>query len=576
VCVCAALAFANTLANGFVWDDDLLILSNPWLEGPQHLGDIFSTHFWGFSSRVDLSRNYYRPLVHVTLMLCRAVFGLKPWGHHLVMLLGHVVASGLVYRVGLVLFERRESGSLAALAAGLLFAVHPIHTEAVAWVSAVNDVALVIFVLLALYLLMTSGPGLSLRAAFAGLASLCALLFKEPGVLLVGMVVVHDLVRGGRAWSLRQWLGRYAPLAFSLAIYAALRHNALAGAGRTLHHTKLGLVGYVLNAPPLLAQYLGALVLPLELNAFHVFEPVDSPWAPQVLAGMAALIGIALVAAVLWRRAPSGFVALAWCLLPLLPALYIPALGKNTFAERYLYLPSVGFVLLVGLGLEALERRGLASRRLMLGGLAVVVVAGGLATFQRNRVWHDNLALWLDTQAKSPEAPEIHGGLGLALLNEGRLNEALPHLERAGGSSAPARRNLGLAYAMAGRLQEAETMLGEAVRLDPGNAGAWSNLCLVHKNLKQLPRAIEECERAAQLAPDLPEARTSLGQVLLLAGRYDEAEQHLRAALELKPDLVSARRLLDRLARERQRAAGLPQGEANPRATPSPPPSTRE
>jgi protein O-mannosyl-transferase len=571
VCVCAALAFANTLANGFVWDDDLLILSNPWLEGPRHLGDIFSTHFWGFSSRVDLSRNYYRPLVHITLMLCRAVFGLQPWGYHLVMALGHMVASGLVYRVGLVLFERRE-GSLAALASGLLFAVHPIHTEAVAWVSAVNDVALVICVLLALYLLMTSGPGLSLRAALAGLVSLGALLFKEPGVLLFGMVVVYDLVRGGRAWSLRQWLGRYAPLALSLAAYAALRLHALAGAGRTLHHTKLGLVGYVLNAPPLLAQYLGALVLPLELNAFHVFEPVDSPWAPQVLAGVAALIGLALLAAVLWRRAPSAFVALAWCLLPLLPALYIPALGKNTFAERYLYLPSVGFVLLMGLALEALERRGPASRPLLLGGLAVVVVAGGLATAWRNTVWHDNLALWLDTQAKSPETPEIHAGLGLALLNEGRLSEALPHLERAGGSSAPARRNLGLAYAMAGRLQEAETVLGEAVRLDPDNAGAWSNLCLVHKNLKQLPRAIEECEHAAQLAPHLPEARTSLGQVLLLAGQYDEAEQHLRAALELKPDLLSARRLLDRLARERQRAAESPQGAASPVVAPSPVP----
>lgn len=574
MCACAALAFANTLANGFVWDDLLLIQSNPWLDGPQHLGDIFGSHFWAFSSQVNLSRNYYRPLVHVTFLLCRGFSGLQPWGYHLVLLLGHVVASGLVYRVGLLLSERRQAGTLAALAAGLLFAVHPIHTEAVAWVSAVNDVAIGVGVLLALYLMMTSGPGLSSRCALAGLVFLCALLFKEPAVLLPAMVVVHDLSRGGRSWSLRQWMGRYAPLALALLVYAALRLHAMAGLGRTLHHTKLGTVGYVVNALPLLAQYLGALVMPLELNAFHVFQPVESPWAPQVLAGGAALAGLAIASAVLWRRAPSAFVALAWCLLPLLPALYIPALGKNTFTERYLYLPSVGFVLLVGLGLEALERRGTASRswRLLLrGGLAGVVVAGGLATATHNRVWRDNLSLWRDVQAKSPEAPEIHAGLGLALLEKGKTREAVAHLERAGDTSAPARRNLGLAYARAGRMQDAEAMLQEAIRLEPDNAGAWSNLCLVHKNLKQLARALEECETAARLEPQLAEVRTSFGQVLLLAGRLDEAEQHLRAALALEPDLPPARRLLDLLAQKRQRAAEPPPDAASPGvASPAP------
>lgn len=559
VCVCAALAFANTLANGFVWDDVLLVQSNPWLEGPQHLGDIFGSHFWGFASRADLSRNYYRPLVHVTLLLCRAAFGLQPWGYHLVMLLGHMAVSGLVYRVALLFSEQRPGGWLSALAAGLLFAVHPIHTEAVAWVAAINDVALALFVLLALYLMRTSAPGLTLRCVLAGLAFLAALLFKEPAVLLLGMVGVWDVARGGRAWSLRQWLGRYAPLAIALALYAGLRLHALAGLGRTVRHSNLGLGGYVLNALALLAQYLGALALPLELNSFHVFEPVASPWAPQVLSGLAALGGLVIAAAVFWRRAPQALVALSWCLLPLLPVLYIPALGSNAFAERYLYLPSVGFVLLVGMGLEALGRRPV-----VLGALAVGVLAGGIATAKRNTVWHDNLSLWLDVQAKSSEAPQIHEGLGLALLDKGRVTEAIAHLERAPRDSAPAQRNLGVAYAREGRFQEAEAMLQQAVRLEPDNAGAWSNLCLVHKNLKQLERALEECGNAARLAPDLPEVRTSHGQVLLLAGRLDEAEQSLQAALSLKPDFIPARRLLERLARERQRAANPPGSAANP------------
>lgn len=555
VCACAALASANTLLNGFVWDDALLVQSNPWLEGTRHLGDIFGSHFWSFSSRTDLSHNYYRPLVHVTLLACHALFGLKPWGYHLVCLLGHVGVSALVYRVGRVLCERASRGPLAALAAGLLFAVHPIHTEAVAWVSAINDVFMTLGVLLALWLLMTSRPGLTRASVLAGLAFLGALLFKEPAVLLVGMVAVSDLCLEGRGWSRRQWLGRYAPLAAALVLYAGLRLHALAGLGRTLHHAKLGALGTVLNAPALLAQYLGALVLPLELNAFHVFEPVDSPVAPSALAGVAALAGLVLGGAVLVRRAPAAFVALTWCVLPLLPALYIPALGSNAFAERYLYLPSVGFVLLVGLGLEALERQGRVPRAVLLGGLGAGVLVGAIATFERDTVWHDNLSLWLDAQAKSPEAPEIHEGLGLALLERNQLPEAILHLERAGSTSAPARRNLGLAYARAGRLPEAEAMLREAVRLEPDNGGAWGNLCLVHKNLKQLPLALEECEHAVQLEPRLPEVRASLGQVQLLTGRLDEAEQTLQTALALKPDFTPARRLLERVAQERRNPA---------------------
>ncbi|WNG16010.1 tetratricopeptide repeat protein [Cystobacter fuscus] len=554
VCGCALLAYANVLANGFVWDDVVLIQTNPWLEGPEHLGDIFGSHFWAFHDEGGVSQNYYRPLVHLTFMLCHALFGFQPWGYHLVSLLGHVAVSGLVYQVGLLLCARRRTGPFAALAAGLLFAVHPIHSEAVAWAAAVNDVTMTLGVVLASWWMMTSGPGLTLRSALAGLAFLFALLFKEPGILLLGMVGVYDVALGDRAWSARQWVGRYAPLAVALAVYAALRLPALAGLGRTLHHTQLGTGGLILNTLPLLAQYVGALVLPLEFNAYHLFVPAESLGDPRVLSGLAALVGLGVVALVLWRREPTAFVALAWCLGCLLPLLYIPALGKNAFAERYLYLPSVGFVLFVGWGLEALLQHRPASRPWLVGALAVVVLGGGVASALRNRVWHDGYALWSDTESKSPEEPSVQSALGLALIDRGQFSEAIPHLERGRQGNAVVRKNLGLAYARMGRLPEAETELQEAVRMKPEDASAWVNLCLVHKNLKQWPNAHEECATAVRLEPQAPEPRVSLAQVLLLMGRLDEAEQHLREALALRPGFAPARRLLERLERERQRA----------------------
>ncbi|QRK04827.1 tetratricopeptide repeat protein [Archangium violaceum] len=551
VCVCAALAYANTLGNRFAWVDLLLIESNPWIRDFQHLGDIFGSDLWAFIPSAGLSRNYYRPLVHVTFLLCHAIFGLQPWGYHLLLLVGHAAVSALVYLVGLIFCARRQSGPLAALAAGLLFAVHPIHTESVAWISSVNDVAMTLGALAAAWWMMTSGPGLTGRCLLAGLALFFALLFKEPAVLLPAMVFVYDFVVGSRAWSLRQWMGRYAPLLVALVLYAALRLPALSGAPRTLHYMSLGTWGLILNILPLLAQYLGGLVLPLELNAVHVFKPITSPADPQLIAGVGALAGLVVAALLLWRRAPTAFVALVWCLLAVVPQLYIPVLGVNAFSERYLYLPSVGFLLLVGWVLEELERWRPTARPWLLGGLAMVVVAGGVATALRNRVWYDNLTLWSDTVSKSPEEPSVQAGMGSALLKRGMPTEAIAHLELARKSNPEVLSDLAVAYAQTGRLLEAESVLREVIRFEPENAGGWLNLCLVRKNLKQLPSALEACETAARLEPRLPEVRTSFGQLLWLQGRVSEAEQQLREALALNPDFAPARRLLERIVRDR-------------------------
>ncbi|HZI14231.1 MAG TPA: hypothetical protein VE153_27935, partial [Myxococcus sp.] len=155
VALAALAVFCGSLANDFVYDDVSLVLENPWLRSAEGLREAFSQPLFGYVDDLteqDLGAGYYRPLAHVTYFLLRAVFGTAPWGYHLFLVLAHVLTSVLVawlLRASLVRGRPGGAAEWAALAGALLFALHPIHTEAVAWVSGWMDVGVALAVLLA-------------------------------------------------------------------------------------------------------------------------------------------------------------------------------------------------------------------------------------------------------------------------------------------------------------------------------------------------------------------------------------------------------------------------------------------
>jgi len=541
VVVAAAAVYANTLGNGFVYDDHFQVVQNRWLGDLSNLPRAFTTNVWAFQGSVS---NYYRPWMHVAYLLTFEIAGRSPWAFHLVNVLLHAAATGLVFAfVRRVLQAAGASGRPAlagAFAAGLLFATHPIHTEVVAWVACVPDLLLAVFALGTL--LLHARPG---RWALAGAVSsfFLGLFAKETMAMVPLVLVAWDVAFERPRPRLGQWALRYVPYALAVAAYLGLRFAAISDVAPLRRFVELGPAGWALNALPLFADYLRYLVVPWPLSAFHVFHPIGSLLGPRGAFGLLATVGFAAAAIWALRRDPPVLVALVLIAAPLLPVLYIPALGENTFTERYLYLPSVGIVLLAGLLVARAVARRPSVLPAALGAAVAVSALHAAVTVQRNLVWRDDLSLWTATVEASPESAFARTDLGLVLAERGDVGGAIEQYERAIAiepSSARAHNNLGVAYEKVGRIDLAIRHLLAATRGEPPYSKAWVNLGNLYVHQGRLDDAIAAYRTAVQLKPESVEYRVSLGNALARKGDEAGALAEYRAALAADPSSPDA------------------------------------
>lgn len=536
----AVAAYYNTLFNGFVFDDVSQIVRNHWIKDVGYLPDIFSSDVWEFFG--DRDSNFYRPLMHVIFMVEYHVFGLSPWGFHLVAVLFHAGNSVLVF----LIVRRLSSGAQTApnlsipFVAAVLFATHPIHTEAVAWVSAMPDLSCAFFYLLSFYLYVGARSMLGARYISSIVSFFLAALCKEPGLTLPIVLAAHDYVfLEGKD----RRLLRYVPFLAAGGGYLALRYLALGGLVPLDKSQEVGAYQYLINVFPLFSRYLGKLLLPLNLNAFYVFHPVTSVLGTKAILSFAVTVAFSVVAFAAYKRSKVAFFGLLLMVVPLAPALYIPGVGSsgNVFSERYLYLPSLGFVLLMSLLIDRM--RANLPRTVGIG--MVVLLAGfyTMGTVSRNMVWKDDYTLFSDTVRKSPDAYLPHGNLGAALMGRGHLEEAIERFQtaiRLNPNYANARYNLGVAHGKKGLFDKAIEQYRIAIRLNPDYADAYYALGAAYAD-KGLPdRAIEQYLTAIRLKPNYADAYNSLGVAYADKGFLDRAIGQYLTAIRLKPDYADA------------------------------------
>lgn len=553
----AGAVYLNALPNGFVYDDRIQVLENIWIRDARHLPEIFTRSVWSY--RGGIVSNYYRPLMHVFYLATYGLAGPSAWSFHLANVALHAGASLLVFFLAVALLGQWEPArSLRAPFLGaLLFAVHPAHTEAVSWIAGLPDVSCALFVLvsLLLYLRATAAERLlvvpfTLSVVAFVLAALC----KEPALTLPAIVFAAERLSRPGAPRTRA-LGRVFPYVIVAAAYLVLRRHALGGfAPRAEQHLELSTYEMALNVCPLFARYVGTLLLPIRLNFYHVLHPVRSLLDPVAVGSIVVAGAVAVGMIVGRRRLPMVTFGCVLLAVPLAPVLHIPWVGDNTFAERYLYLPSVGWALLWAWALARADRD---ARRPVGFGLAAaaLVLAGAFAagTVSRNAAWRDDYTIFTDTVEKSPDSDVVHNLLGNALLERGRIDEAVEHY-RAAAAINPGNpkvyANLGVVALRRGALDEAVRQFERAVTIAPGLIEARNNLGYAYARSGQLARAVEQYRAALAVNPNYPEALLNLGQAYLDLGRPAEAVAQFQAAVALRPDQAEYHHALGR-ARER-------------------------
>ena len=472
----SAAVYVNCLPNEFTQDDAYYIVRNEQIRDAP----------WSLFVQPYLDSPVYRPLTMLTYAVDFSIGGLDPRGFHLVSLLLHAAATLLLYalirelldpahgapmRGGAEQARRHQDwsrGQGAAFAAALLFAVHPIHTEAVAAAVGRAELLTAIF-LFAAWLLHLRG-----RAWAAALGFLLALLSKESAAVFLALPLLGDLTCRER----RRWAA-YALYGGAFLLYAALRWVALGSPLEYIGYVPfldnpiadLPLSWRVLNALAVAWRYLGLQLFPARLSADYSFNaiPVARSLAPLLpaLLGTLALLGLWAWS---YRRAPHAFLAGAMYLagFALTSNVLLPL--PTILGERLAYVPSAGLCLLAGLGWAwFVERRRVAAIAI----LTMASVALAARTVVRNRDWRDNLTLFTAAVAATPENAKAHHNLGALLSGQGDLDRARVELDtayRIYPEYPDLLSSLGVLYFRMGDKTRAVSFLSEAVRLaDPGN-----------------------------------------------------------------------------------------------------------
>ncbi len=541
ILVIAFLVYYTALYNGFVHDDEFQVVQNHWIRDIKYIPEIFSESVWKFRGIEHTS--YYRPLLHIIYMANYLVFGLRPWGFHLVNVLFHVSVSILVFIIASKLlseFQLSSSKSYLSVSfmAAALFATHPIHTEAVTWVAGLPDLSFTFFYLLSFYLYTRSrevcGIGYIFSVASFFLATLC----KEPALTLPLVLIAYDYAFRKTEDRPLERLKRYVPFFVAGGVYFILRLHALEGFAPHKQHMELSTYQLVINVFPLFAQYLGKILLPVNLNAFQVMHPVPSILDIKCIMALVVTIGFFILTFINLKKNKAAFFSLLF-VIPLLPVLYIPALGENAFTERYLYLPSVGFVVLAALFIEWIKvkiSKGVIGITIIF---AAIVGLYAFGTIDRNTVWRDNYTLFSDTVRKSPDGAMPRNNLGCALQTRGQIDEAIEQYQIAlklKPDYAEANNNLGNAFYKKGWINKAMEQYQTTLITNPNFMRSHINIGIIYDEKGLLDDAIDQYQIALRLNPNSVDAHYSLGNAFFKKNWKNQAIEQYQIALKLNPD----------------------------------------
>ena len=534
-----ALVYANTLVNQFVFDDELYVWRNPQVTNPS-LMRLLSPHFF---------TNVFRPVTFATFAANWAVGGAKPFGYHLVNLLVHAGVTLLFFILLENLLAAIPEGKTMAFVAALLFAVHPIHTEAVSWVVGRAELLAAGFLLAGWILHLRDRPVASL-ACFA-----LAVLAKESAVAFLPLVLLGDFVRD--QWKPRS---RYVLAGGLTLVYLALlwkvqggRFGQVAIAMTDNPLAPLPAGWRVLNAIRVAWKYVALQVYPAVLSCDYSFNQVAvfQDWRHTLPAAVAAAVVVGAWIWTVWKRqtAPAlagvvyfaGFAATANILMP----------TGTIMAERLVYLPSAGSCLLLAYGWNCLEKR---QKVLAWGLLAAVVLALSVRTVVRNRDWTNDFALYSSAVRAVPQDAKMHAGLARQYSLRNQVASAVAEYQtalRINPDSADTLASYAVMQYQLGNYSAAGAMMEKALNMSGRNNLNYDYMVVLYAAIllrsNHADAALEELDREINESPEYALAWSARAAIRYQKGARDAARNDAEAALRLNPREPQAQEILRRL-----------------------------
>ena len=582
----AILFYLPALRNDFVnWDDDIYVYDNPAIRTL----DIKAVAWMFTTSRAG----NWHPLTWMSHSVDCALWGLNPFGHHLTNMVVHGLNTLMVFLLVLQLLRaaRKPSGEFVPDGAGairtagitaLLFGLHPLHVESVAWVSERKDLLCAFFVLLSVraYVAYAAAPGGGRKRFGFTVCVVCAALalMAKPMAVSIPLVLLvidaYPLRRfSGGAGKTSRVLLEKIPFTVMSAASTLLTLRA-AQAGKSICSVDvLPLQARLLNGMHSLAFYLQKMLVPGGLSPLYLYpHPSTIRWSDGRY--LVSIMVIVLITAGCWGLSRRGkhLLSAVWAyyLATLLPVIGVVQVGIQAAADRYTYLPSISIFLLAGVGVSwswngaALTRYPRFWRGSIVAALCFVFAALGMLTIRQIGVWQTPERFWNYVVEHAPvKNPLAYNNLGNAVARAGRLGEAIAAYEQALAvmpNDVDALNNLGIVYARSGDVDGAIAQYKRALAYAPDYARAHYNLANAYRTKGLLEEAVAEYEKALSIDPGYAQARDNLAEVAAQKRIQDQKIRDYESSLAANPaDAVLHNKLGDLYIRKGMVGEGIAQ-----------------
>jgi protein O-mannosyl-transferase len=536
ITVCIWIAFGIAINHDFVWDDHGLIINNQKIRDLSSLHDFFARSFWNIDEDMqDKTRSFYRPLIMSSYAADYHLYGFNPKGFHLTNILAHILCAIIVYMLAIRLLKDRVQAFIAAL----IWAIHPTRMENVVWISGRTDIFAGMFYFLSCYFFFVWMTNLKRTRLLLGATCVCyalALHCKEMAVTLPFLLCIAYFLMENKKRGFTSFGVMFAFLGFITVEYLVVRHMVLGNiANSTLSSPTTEIL---LSLPLVFAKYIGLVFGLVPTDPHHSETLCMTAWSSSFFLNFVVILAYATVLGTVWLRHKNTLLfCFLWFPVTLAPVFALGGFGDILYADRFLYIPSVGLIFAsVSVVYAFVKRKG----KIIRGAAALLCVFYLVMNISYSRVfssvWKDNLSLFSTAVRTSPDSAYIHYNLGNSLSDAEAYPEALIAYNNAISllpQYAQAHDNKAFVLNRMERYKEAMACLEKVFSLEGVRFTTLINLGDALMGFGDTDAALNSYMASLALK-ETTIGHHQLALCLMKQGKYDEAYEHLTKALSIK------------------------------------------